>query len=68
MLVEILSVSLALVCQEEERVTAVIPLSLLFSDVTKIFLFRSRLRFSTLPLLSMSISLCLLMPTKFSCS
>ena len=32
--------------------------TLLLSDVTKIFLFRSCLRFSTLPSLSMSISLC----------
>ena len=31
---------------------------LLLSDVTKILLFRSRLRFSTLPSLPMSISLC----------
>ena len=36
----------------------VVGWSLLLSDVTKIFLFRSRLRFSTLPSLSMSISLC----------
>ena len=37
--------------------------TLLLSDVTKIFLFRSHLRFST----SMSFHYVLLMPTKFSC-
>ena len=44
-----------------------LPSALLLSDVTKIFLFRSRLRFSTLPSLSMSISLCFADATKFSC-
>ena len=35
-----------------------LDMTLLLSDVTKISLFRSRLRFSTLPSFSMSILLC----------
>ena len=42
-----------------EGLQQLVLLALLLSDVTKIFLFRSRLRFSTLPSLSMFISLCL---------
>ena len=40
---------------------------LLLYDLTKIFLFRSRLRFSTLPSLSCLFGYDLLKPTKFSC-